>query len=62
MVSGLVPPALKIISEAVSRALVLFKNTGHLQRLRTVMMALDFSWDRSAAEYIDLYKSLNPTI
>ena len=50
------------ISEAISRALVLFENTSHLQRLRRVMVALDFSWDRSAAEYIDLYKSLNPTI
>jgi starch synthase len=50
------------ICEAVSRALVLFDNPTHLQRLRTVMMALDFSWDKSAAEYIYLYKSLNPII
>jgi len=26
------------------------------------MMALDFSWDRSAAAYINIYESLKPTI
>ncbi|MDF2433585.1 MAG: starch synthase [Mucilaginibacter sp.] len=50
------------ICGAVNRALVLFGNTKHLQTLRKIMMTLDFSWDRSAAEYIDLYKSLNPII
>jgi starch synthase len=50
------------ICGAVSRALVLFDNTKQLQSLRKIMMTLDFSWDRSAKEYIDLYKSLNPTI
>jgi starch synthase len=50
------------ICGAVSRALVLYNNANHLQTLRKLMMALDFSWDRSAKEYIDLYKSLNPTI
>ena len=50
------------ICTAVSRALVLFENTKHLQALRKIMMELDFSWDRSAKEYFDLYKSLNPII
>jgi starch synthase len=50
------------ISDAVSRALVLFENNKQLQTLRKVMMALDFSWDRSAKEYINLYESLNPKI
>jgi starch synthase len=50
------------ICEAISRALVLFDNTKQLQALRKIMMSLDFSWYRSAAEYIDLYKSLNSTI
>jgi starch synthase len=48
------------ICYSVSRALVLFNNTKQLQALQKTMMALNFSWDRSAAEYIDLYKSLNP--
>ena len=50
------------ICGAVTRALLLYGNTKHLQLLQKLMMALDFSWDRSAKEYIDLYKSLNPTI
>jgi starch synthase len=47
---------------AISRALVLYQNTAQLQLLRKRMMALDFSWDRSAKEYNNLYESLNPTI
>ncbi|MGZ3874145.1 MAG: glycogen synthase [Mucilaginibacter sp.] len=54
--------AVEDICEAVSRALVLFDNTKHLQALRKLMMALDFSWSRSAQEYITLYESLKPTI
>jgi starch synthase len=50
------------ITHAASRALVLYNNTKHLQTLRKFMMALDFSWDRSAKEYINLYESLNPVI
>jgi starch synthase len=50
------------ICHAVTRALMLFENTKHLQFLRKLMMALDFSWDRSAKEYINLYESLNPKI
>jgi starch synthase len=48
--------------EAISRAVVLYANAPHLSLIRKRMMALDFSWDRSAAEYIQLYESLNPTI
>ena len=50
------------ICDAVTRALVLYGDEKHLQTLRKLMMALDFSWDRSAKEYITLYESLNPTI
>lgn len=50
------------ICESISRALVLFENTKKLQKLQKLMMALDFSWDRSAREYINLYESLNPII
>lgn len=49
------------IEYAISRALVLYKNNKHLQQLRKRMMALDFSWDVSAKQYIDLYKSIIPT-
>jgi starch synthase len=43
---------------AVDRAKELYANTAHLKRLRKRMMELDFSWDKSASEYIELYKSL----
>lgn len=54
--------AVEDICNAVSRALVLYGDETRLQTLRKLMMALDFSWDRSAKEYINLYESLNPTI
>jgi len=50
------------ISSSVSRAIVLYGDTPHLQQIRKRMIALDFSWDRSAKEYIQLYESLNPII
>jgi starch synthase len=50
------------IVNSVERAVGVYANTALLQLLRKRMMALDFSWDRSAKEYIDLYQSLNPAI
>jgi starch synthase len=50
------------IIHAIGRAAELYTGTPHLQLLRKRMMALDFSWDRSAKEYIDLYESLKPAI
>jgi starch synthase len=50
------------ICHAIARAKVLYETPATLQQLRKRMMELDFSWDRSAKEYIDLYESLNPTI
>lgn len=50
------------ICHATTRAIELYNNTKHLQALRKFMMALDFSWDRSAREYMNLYESLNPVI
>jgi starch synthase len=49
------------IDYAISRAVVLFTDTPQLQLLRKRMMALDFSWDVSAKQYMELYKSLKPT-
>ncbi|RYY33514.1 MAG: glycogen synthase [Sphingobacteriaceae bacterium] len=46
------------ICYSVNRALVLYNNTAHLQKLRKTMMALDFSWDRSATEYMNLYNRI----
>lgn len=50
------------ICHATTRAIELYNNATHLQALSKIMMALDFSWDRSAAEYIKLYESLKPVI
>ncbi|QQL49743.1 glycogen synthase [Mucilaginibacter ginkgonis] len=47
---------------AVGRALELYKNTAQLQLLCKRMMALDFSWNKSAAEYIQLYQYLTPNL
>ena len=46
------------ITQAVYRALELYRDRGRLEAVRETMMKLDFSWDRSAAEYIGLYRSL----
>ena len=50
------------ICHSINRAIALYDNMPHLQLLRKRMMALDFSWDRSAKEYIHLYESLTPII
>ncbi len=49
------------IEYSIKRALDLYKNPKHLQQLRKRMMELDFSWDVSAKQYIDLYNSIIPT-
>jgi starch synthase len=50
------------ICVSVTRAAVLYKDSRKMQTLRKRMMALDFSWDRSAKEYMNLYESLIPKI
>jgi len=50
------------IVHATGRAVEVYGNTPLIQLLRKRMMALDFSWDRSAKEYINLYESLKPAI
>ncbi len=46
------------ITHAIYRSLGLFEHTAALHRVRQRMMKLDFSWDRSAQSYTDLYKTL----
>lgn len=50
------------ICYSLNRALSLYQNLAQLQLLRKRMMALDFSWDQSAGQYIQLYKSLTPKL
>lgn len=43
---------------AVKRAVELYENSARLQLLRNRMMNLDFSWESSANQYINLYNSI----
>jgi starch synthase len=44
--------------EAIKRALTLYQNKRQWTDIRTKIMGLNFSWDRSCKKYIKLYKSL----
>ena len=43
---------------AVQDAVDLYKDTGAWKRLRANEMRADFSWDRSASKYMDIYRSI----
>jgi starch synthase len=46
---------------ALQKAIVLFKDSKKVNQLRKLMMGLDFSWNKSALEYHQLYNSLTKT-
>lgn len=46
------------ITHAIYRALQLYKQPKRLDEVRTTMMEIDNSWEKSAGEYIELYKQL----
>jgi starch synthase len=46
------------ITQAIFRSLELYNDNKKMKAVRRQMMELDFSWNRSAQEYVDLYKSL----
>ena len=46
------------ITHAIYRSIRLYEHTSELHRIRQRMMKLDFSWNKSAQAYIDLYKTL----
>lgn len=46
------------ITHAIFRAVQLYENPVRFDEVRRRMMALDFSWHRSAQSYLTLYKSL----
>ncbi len=43
---------------AIGRALELYASQRQMQQLRKQLMALDFSWDKSAVSYINLYQRI----
>lgn len=49
------------ISDTLGRAMDLYKDATKLKKIRKEIMLLDFSWHRSAMDYIELYKSLITT-
>jgi starch synthase len=49
---------LKQTLNAIERAINLFKDEKKLNSIRKKMMALDFSWDQSAKQYLQLYTNL----
>lgn len=49
------------IVNAIERAIDLFSNTKKLLGIQKLMMELDFSWNKSAQQYINLYTSLTTT-
>ncbi|MCR8667274.1 glycogen/starch synthase [Aestuariibaculum sp. M13] len=46
------------ITEAIDRAITLFKDQPTYKGIRSKIMAIDHSWDASAEEYINLYNTL----
>jgi len=46
------------VTQAIWRAVELYKDEERLKEIRQQMMQLDFSWETSVKQYIELYKSL----
>ncbi len=46
------------ITQAIWRAIQLFQDPLMMEELRRKMMRLDFSWETSMQQYLDLYASL----
>jgi starch synthase len=46
------------LTQAVWRAVELYNDEERLKEIRQLMMQLDFSWETSVKQYIDLYESL----
>lgn len=50
------------ISDNIKRAEQLYRNNNKFYSLRQKIMKIDYSWDKSAQEYINMYKSLTKNI
>ena len=49
---------LEAAADAIERAVDLYKDSKEFSKVLSTIMKLDFSWKRSAGEYIDMYKAL----
>ena len=52
------PYTASALLDAVDQSLAVFRNKKAWTALRRRAMAMDFSWDRSAKGYVDLYRQL----
>jgi starch synthase len=48
----------RALAKAVRKAVVLFEEPELLRQFRLNGMTEDFSWDRTAAQYVDVYQSV----
>jgi len=46
------------ITHGIYRAVLLYENQKRMKEIRKQIMELDFSWDKSAQEYLDVYDSI----
>jgi starch synthase len=46
------------ITHAIYRAVLLYDDKEKMKAVRKQIMQLDFSWDKSAQQYIDVYQSI----
>ncbi|HXP95256.1 MAG TPA: glycogen synthase GlgA [Telmatospirillum sp.] len=53
-------PTASAFQWSIERAIGLYRNPDQWARLQATAMRQDFGWDRSAAEYLELYRSLRP--
>lgn len=51
-------PSIEDICHSINRGIELYLEVKKINDLRRQMMKLDFSWDKSAQQYIDLYNTL----
>lgn len=45
----------------IHEAMLIYRKKAHMDRLVSNALACDFSWEKSASQYLDLYRSLLPT-
>jgi starch synthase len=48
----------RALAKAIRKALVLFREPELLRRFRLNGMRVDFSWERTGADYVQLYERL----
>ena len=46
------------VTHAIWRAVELYKDQDLMEEIREYMMQLDFSWETSVKQYLELYESL----